>query len=165
MLSRGNIFLTLTLMATVVASVVDFAPPETVDVPDQALPAAAKSATQTSASVVRSVPPSALRHDRFSAHAAGAPEDLFPVRSWLPPPPVAQAVAAPTAPPLPFKYLGKVLEEGAVVAFVSEGARTHLLRKGDALPPYRVDNITPQEATLTYLPLNETQRLNFGSAN
>jgi hypothetical protein len=163
MVSRRNIFLALALVATVVASVVDFAPPEAVDTAGIALPVASKTAAPPAAPIN-----AALRRDRFAtpaAQAAGSPADLFPVRSWLPPPPVAQAAPAPKAPPLPFKYLGKVLEEGVVVAFVSEGTRTHLLRKGDALPPYRVDNVTPQELTLVYLPLNETQRLNFGSAN
>jgi hypothetical protein len=163
MVSRRNIFLALALVATVVASVVDFAPPEAVDTAGIALPVASKTAAPPAAPIN-----AALRRDRFAtpaAQAAGSPADLFPVRSWLPPPPVAQAAPAPKAPPLPFKYLGKVLEEGVVVAFVSEGTRTHLLRKGDALPPYRVDNVTPQELTLVYLPLNETQRLNFESAN
>lgn len=189
---RRNIFLALALLATVVASVVDFAPPETVEVADRGLPVASRTSptsaptptsistsapaqstvtrsSSTSPSTPPAIPPASaneapLRTERF-AIPAGSQGNLFPVRGWLPPPPVAQAVAAPKAPPLPFKYLGKVLEDGGVVAFVSEGTRTHLLRKGDALPPYRVENVTPQEATLVYLPLNETQRLNFGSAN
>jgi hypothetical protein len=33
------------------------------------------------------------------------------------------------------------------------------------LSGYRVDDITPLEMTLVYLPLNEKQRLIFGSAN
>lgn len=176
MVSRRIIYLALALVATVVASVVDFAPPEVVDTAGIAMPVAFKTAVQPAVqkapavSLTPSAPPTtfALRRDRFATpatQAAGSPADLFPARSWVPPPPLAQAAPVPKAPPLPFKYLGKVLEEGAVVAFVSEGTRTHLLRKGDTLPPYRVDNVTPQEVTLIYLPLNETQRLNFGSAN
>ena len=51
------------------------------------------------------------------------------------------------------------------MVFVDQGARTHLLRKGDVLADYKVEQITPAEMTLVYLPLNEKQRLTFGSAN
>jgi hypothetical protein len=59
-------------------------------------------------------------------------------------------------------------EGGAVVVFLAEGAadaRPRLVRQGDPWPNYRVDEITPQGMRLTYLPLNETQRLLFGSPN
>ena len=94
--------------------------------------------------------------------------DLMPAQSWQPPPPpVAAAPPAPppSAPPLPFRYLGR-LEEGAQVAvFLAEGTQTRVVRQGDRLAQYRIDEITPQGMRLTYLPLNETQRLLFGSAN
>lgn len=94
--------------------------------------------------------------------------DLMPAHSWQPPPPpVAAAPPAPppSAPPLPFRYLGR-LEEGAQVAvFLAEGTQTRVVRQGDRLAQYRIDEITPQGMRLTYLPLNETQRLLFGSAN
>jgi hypothetical protein len=94
--------------------------------------------------------------------------DLMPAHSWQPPPPpVAAAPPAPppSAPPLPFRYLGR-LEEGAQVAvFLAEGTQTRVVRQGDRLGQYRIDDITPQGMRLTYLPLNETQRLLFGSAN
>lgn len=94
--------------------------------------------------------------------------DLMPAHSWQPPPPpVAAAPPAPppSAPPLPFRYLGR-LEEGAQVAvFLADGTQTRVVRQGDRLAQYRIDDITPQGMRLTYLPLNETQRLLFGSAN
>lgn len=94
--------------------------------------------------------------------------NLFAVSSWQPPPPPPVAAAPappPRAPALPFRYLGRMEEDGRVVAFLAEGNQPHprVVRQGDVLPNYRVDEITPLGMRLTYLPLNETQRLLFGS--
>lgn len=74
----------------------------------------------------------------------------------MPPPP-------PAAPPLPFRYQGKVIDDGQVIAFLAEGTRTHIVREGDLLSRYRVEGISPTGMTLVYLPLNEKQQLLFGS--
>lgn len=71
----------------------------------------------------------------------------------------------PTAPPLPYRYQGKVIEEGQVIAFLSDGARTHVLRAGDRVASYLVEEISPGGMTLVYLPLNEKQQLMFGNSN
>jgi hypothetical protein len=92
--------------------------------------------------------------------------NLFAVRQ-LPPRPAARPVAPPppTAPPLPFRYQGKVVEQGQVIAFLAEGTRTHIVRAGDRLASYRVEDISPAGMTLVYLPLNEKQQLMFGNQN
>jgi hypothetical protein len=94
-------------------------------------------------------------------------KELFPVRSWQPPPPPPPpvAVVVPRAPPLPFRYLGRIEEDGQVVVFVGEGTTTRVLRKGQTLANYRVEEVTAQSMRLVYLPLNETQRLLFESKN
>jgi hypothetical protein len=109
--------------------------------------------------------PSALWRAREAYRAADA--DLFAARSWQPAvaAPVQRAVDAPVAPPLPFRYLGKMLSDGEVTAFVAQDSRTHLLRRGDMLASYKVIDITPERMTLLYVPLNQTQQLSFGSAN
>ena len=93
----------------------------------------------------------------------------FATRSWEPPPPPppVQVVrpVTPKAPPLPFVYMGKMLDGKAVTAFVSLGGQTHLLHGGDTLRDYRVEAISVKEITFVYLPLNEKQRLSFGSEN
>ena len=91
----------------------------------------------------------------------------FAPRSWAPPPPPVQVVrpVVPKAPPLPFVYLGKMLDGKAVTAFVSMGGQTHLLHGGDTVRDYRVEAISAKEITFVYLPLNEKQRLSFGSEN
>lgn len=109
---------------------------------------------------------------RLVARARAEPTkvDLFAPRQWQPPPkepaPVVQRAAEVVkAPPLPFQYLGMVMDGPDIQVFVSRGALTHLLRKGDVQADYKVEKITPSEMMLVYLPLNEKQRLQFGSAN
>jgi hypothetical protein len=90
--------------------------------------------------------------------------DLFSARNWQPVPDVIQ-VPAPSAPALPFRYLGKLLEDGTVTVFLSLGEKTYLVRKGDTVTEYKVEEVTPEAMTLVYLPLNEIQNLVFGSSN
>lgn len=89
--------------------------------------------------------------------------DAFAVRSWAPPPP--PAAAAPTAPPLPFTFLGKQYEDEAWVVFLGWQDRVYIVREGDAIDgQYRVDAIRPPTLTLTYLPLPQVQTLSIGEA-
>lgn len=90
--------------------------------------------------------------------------NLFAVRETQPRPPVKKLPPPPpAAPPLPFRYQGKVIDDGQVIAFLAEGTRTHIVREGDLLSRYRVEEISPTGMTLVYLPLNEKQQLLFGS--
>jgi hypothetical protein len=99
-----------------------------------------------------------------------ASADLFAVRSWQPPPPPPAPPAVtppPVAPPLPFRYLGRLEDGGAIAVFLVEGNQPHarVLRQGDVSGPYRVDEVTAEGMRLTYLPLNQSQQLLFGSSN
>lgn len=95
--------------------------------------------------------------------------NLFQARRWQAPPAAVAATAPPvvepipTAPPLPFRYLGRRIDDGIVTLFLGQGERTHLVREGDLLPSYRVERIGAQHVTLIYLPLNQAQRLSFGA--
>ena len=113
-----------------------------------------------------SVPTEAPSRNETPVRLGRSNANPFAVRSWTPPPPV-QVVrpVAPKAPPLPFVYLGKMLDGKAVTAFVSMGGQTHLLHGGDTVRDYRVEAISAKEITFVYLPLNEKQRLPFGSEN
>jgi hypothetical protein len=94
--------------------------------------------------------------------------DAFEPRSWIPPPPKFKAPPPPPpqAPPLPFTYIGKMLEDGKVVVFLTSGQRNYTVRSGDKLDDtYQVDDIKPTTMLLTYLPLNVQQSLMIGSAN
>ncbi|MGB4766223.1 MAG: hypothetical protein WBH09_04870 [Rugosibacter sp.] len=154
-LSLRNIVLGIALVATIIASVVDF--------PASDAPEPTQQKTGNSA-ISRDLPTVAETITVREQYATQA-DDLFAPHSWQPPPPPPPKPPAPKAPPLPFRYLGKVLEGSEILAFLGQGTRTHLLRRGDVLAEYKVDEITPTEITFVYLPLNEKQHLTFGSAN
>ncbi len=145
--------------------------------------AAAAAAPDDAAAAVRAGAPAILRlvprevliggnEDRFGAEGgdggAGS-EAIFGRQDWTPPPPPppppepAPPAPAPVAPPLPFTYIGKSLQDGAWEIYLVRGDRTHLVRENMTIDgTYRVDAIKPPVLTLTYLPLNQVQQLNIG---
>ncbi len=102
--------------------------------------------------------PPTLPTPRFAA-AAG---DLFATRSWQPPPPPAPPPPKPMAPPLPFKYAGKLLGEEAIRVFLTQGNTTTLVKQGDRLGDYDIERVTTSSVVLLYRPLQQQQTLNFG---
>ena len=157
MLPLRQILLGTGLVVTLAASYFDFpgleVEPDTVQstepVPGVQAPVASAEATETSI------------RPRFESGRA----TLFAAHSWQPPPPPPPKAQLPLAPALPFRYLGKAQEDGQVTVFLAQNARTHMLKKGDTLSGYRVEDITMAEMTFVYLPLNEKQKLIFGSTN
>jgi hypothetical protein len=99
--------------------------------------------------------------------------DLFALRdpapgkkSARPPPRAAAQPAAPSAPPLPFTYLGQVLDGGKLAVFLAQGNEHYSVQAGqeiDAL--YRVEKILDDEIVLTYLPLGLQQVLTIPVSN
>ena len=103
---------------------------------------------------------------------AGEPREpvgnAFEARSWAPPAPKTRLPQSPTpqAPPLPYTYVGKMMEDGRIVVFLARNERNYAVRNGDKLDgTYQVDDVRPTEMLMTYLPLNQQQSLAIGSAN
>jgi hypothetical protein len=93
--------------------------------------------------------------------------DLFSIKSWYvpPPPPPPMPPPKPVAPPLPFTFIGRMIEEGQTAVFVSIQDRNQVLHVGDVVQGvWRVDAIDPTNMKLTYLPLNENKYLALGAA-
>ncbi len=95
---------------------------------------------------------------------------IFGTQSWLPPPPVEVKPKnplpppPPTAPPLNFKYLGKKLEDGIWEVYLARGDASFIARPQSVIDSnYRVESITQNALVLTYLPLNQVQRMNIKS--
>ena len=101
--------------------------------------------------------------------AAGA---LFASHSWYvaPPPPPAPAVRSvpqveapkvPTAPPLPFSYMGSYTSDGAApVVFLTRGDRVYNVKVGDTLDnTYLVESLSNGQLVFTYKPLDIKQQL------
>ena len=100
--------------------------------------------------------------DRFNQGENG----VFARQDWTPPPPPpapSPPPPPPSAPPLPFTFIGKSLQDGVWEIYLARGERTHLVRENTVVDGmYRVDAIRPPVLTLTYLPLNQVQQLNIG---
>lgn len=86
---------------------------------------------------------------------------IFGQKSWAPPPPPPPEVdMTPTAPPLPYKYVGKKWEDGKWTIFLARENVTHLVTTGDVLDDtYRIQSIDSTLLVLTYLPLKEEQTI------
>jgi hypothetical protein len=95
--------------------------------------------------------------------------DLFVPRSWEP----ALAPAAPgakqrasVAPPLPFTYLGRLLDGDRTSVFLARGAQTYSVEPGQRIDDsYRLEQATAAELTFTYLPLGIRQALPIPPVN
>jgi hypothetical protein len=102
------------------------------------------------------------------SHEAAAPSSVDPFRQHSFAPPAqgpADAPAARTAPPLPFRYVGKMIEDGKLSVFLMRGDDSFSIRKGQRIDDYRVDKITESSVVFTYLPLKTRQELNLSAVN
>jgi hypothetical protein len=93
---------------------------------------------------------------------------LFASHSWAPPPPppppaAPVVVPKPTAPPLPFSYVGKQEEDGQWRVFLARtDASTLVVKEQDVIDEtYRVESVAPPLLKLIYLPLSEVQTLSI----
>ena len=132
------------------------APSRTAATPWTAPPAPTPAPTLPTPATAPATPPE---------HAGAAPTarmqpaaaDLFAAHDWQPP-----------APPLPFRYLGRLEEpDGSVAVFLLRSGQERqpiVVRVGDLIAPHhRVDQIGPRGLRLTYLPLDQTQNLPFAT--
>jgi len=94
---------------------------------------------------------------------------LFNAHSWVPPvkKSTAPVVApAPTAPPLPFKFLGKQKIGNEIKVFLAEGEKTFVVAESTKIgSQYVVESIAPPKMTLVFLPLNTKQEIVIGVFN
>ena len=107
------------------------------------------------------------------SHKTFEPEVLPPPRSALPNPipmiPVAAAPPPPppkpTAPPVPFTYLGIYQDAGKPMFFLVKGDQVYHVKEGDVIEgTYRVEGVEGTTLKLIYIPLNIRQTLNVGQA-
>lgn len=81
---------------------------------------------------------------------------LFGSQSWQPPAPkVTRAPVAPSAPPMPYRFAGKLVQDGKPQVFLAKGDVAFPINQGQILDgAYRVEAIGEDRVTLVYLPLN-----------
>lgn len=97
--------------------------------------------------------------------------NVFSATSWVPPPPpppiqsAPPPAQAPTAPPMPFTYLGRYEDAPTLLAILVKGERMYTVAEGDVIEDtYRIERVMPGMVELTYLPLNIKQSLSTGEA-
>jgi hypothetical protein len=110
----------------------------------------------------------AVRLDQLEPRAAAAPAgDPFQARSWEPEQPAVRRNVPPPppqAPPLPFAYMGKMVDGEKTTVFLTRLDRNYVVRPGDTLEgTYRVENVGEDALVLTYLPLGVEQALPFAA--
>lgn len=85
--------------------------------------------------------------------------DPFRPATWYvaPPPPPPEK---PRAPRLPFKYLGRLVEDGSIRVFLSDQDRHLIVKSGEVVNgSYKVEKISDGQIVFVYLPLKERQIL------
>ncbi len=95
--------------------------------------------------------------------------DAFAVRDWTPPPPPPPKLQPPppppppTAPPLPYRYLGKWKLDGQLIVYLQIGNQAYSVKGGEILDgQWRVDEVNERSIRFTYVPLDQTASLNIG---
>jgi hypothetical protein len=80
--------------------------------------------------------------------------DPFAPRSFgsATPPAAKAAVARAEAPALPFRYIGKMIDNGQLAVFLQNGNESYSAMEGERVGDYRIDKITENEIRFTYLP-------------
>ena len=69
-------------------------------------------------------------------------------------------------PPLPFRYMGKAIEDGKLSVFLMRGNDSYSVHSKQALDEqYRVDKVTETQVVFTYLPLKAKQTLDIPAVN
>jgi hypothetical protein len=72
----------------------------------------------------------------------------------------APAPVAPSAPPMPYRVAGLMVQDGVAQVVLAKGDRVLTVREGETLDDgYRVEAIKPDGVTLVYLPMNARETL------
>ena len=100
--------------------------------------------------------------DKLKRGAASVPQkDPFKSISEPKPQPAAavQVQEKPSAPPLPFRYFGRLTENGKTEVFVMLGEELLSIASGQQHGDYRVEQVSASQISFTYLPLKTRQTL------
>lgn len=97
-----------------------------------------------------------IGNDVFAPNQPQAPQaSPAPGPRGAAPPP-----AVPEAPPLPFRYLGQMVDGGRKLVFLARDNAHYTVQAGQAIgDEYRVEEIASNEITLTWLPAGIRQSL------
>ncbi|MGH8736400.1 MAG: hypothetical protein ACREVC_03460 [Burkholderiales bacterium] len=90
--------------------------------------------------------------------------DPFRPESWSAAAQAPRRKAAIVAPPLPFRYVGRVYLNSESMVFIKRGAKLLVIRKGDTLDGnYLVESVGQTGITFLYRPSGTRQTLRIGA--
>jgi hypothetical protein len=101
---------------------------------------------------------------------AGA-ADPFTAATYAPAPPLPQKIIPPrqasaAPPPLPFRYVGRLSQNGKQEVLLMRGERLFSLAAGDKVgDDYVVDRVNDSSISFTYLPLKLKQHMDLPGVN
>ena len=96
----------------------------------------------------------------LSPSAGASPPNVEVATPSLPP-----TAPAPAAPPLPFRYLGKIVNDSNTSVYVVNGDTDHAVALGSIVDgAYRVEALSETAIVFTYLPLGLQQTLPIAEA-
>lgn len=100
-------------------------------------------------------------------------DSVFAVPPWsrpklveIPPAPAMPrlALAAPSAPPLPFRFMGRYTEDGRPAVFLLQADQTWVAQEGEMVAGnYKVERIDSNSIHMRFLPLNVLQVLELAA--
>jgi hypothetical protein len=144
--------------------------PEAGNAPNARTASGLRAASDSQASEKRPVPANEVRLDWLArAPMRDVKGDPFSDGPAEPPPPATLREAPPPppppppqAPPLPFTYVGKWIENGQTTVFLARGGNNVAVRGvGKLDDTYAVESIDDKRMVLKYLPLNQPQVLSL----
>ena len=166
-LNQRQLLLTFALVATLLAAF--FAPPKPEEELVEAKKVRSAKIADGESQVDATVKKNTEQWIKKRVWITEKSHNLFPSKIKPLPPPIVFAPQVllpppkPTAPPLPFVYIGKVIEEGKPTVFVSKQQQNYLLKGGEVIEgTYRVDKVESGRLVFTYLPLETEQVMTFG---
>lgn len=142
---------------------------------DMLVPLSERAArARASAKNLSSQLPPTLALESLQRQADAEPErNPFAMTSWYTPAPapavivaVAAAPEKPTAPALPYAYMGKLEQDaGQWIFYLVKGEQSFAVSKGETFDNiYRFEGIEQGKLAITYLPLSLKQWLPIGAA-
>ncbi|WP_332769616.1 hypothetical protein [Pseudomonas koreensis] len=145
-----------------------FSPSEDADANEAALATPAKTASRGA------LPASDTKAKDTPIKDLSPAGDLFAAKSWKAAPVLATVteqainpatvVQAPSLPPVPFQFVGRLHDRSDLQVFLQNGEKIYVVRNGDVIDDtWKITGISDLELSLVYLPLHLSQTLSVGS--
>ena len=100
--------------------------------------------------------------DSYDIFAYQAEKKARPVIAPKPVKPITTKPRKPTAPRLPFEYIGMLQQGQQTKVFLMKQQALHIVTEGDKIDgDYQLKSVTNDELRFIYLPLNATQTLSI----